>query len=331
MATTVSLSPSAAPRLFPKETLIKGQPAEIECVDIGGQTFSITRGPLTIVGLEDEWYEDVRNPEAVIAALREHRGLTPDLFTFWQRLPDLEPKYPYYREAEDIAVLPIKSYDHWLNHQLKGRTRNLVRKAEKEGVVVRETAYDDEFVRGMTAIFNEAPVRQGRPFWHYGKDAATVKDQFSRYIHREHMIAAYYKDEMIGVVMLGNAGRFGLTGQIISSLKHRDKATNNALIAKAVEVCANRGLEYLVYLFWSNDSLSEFKRRCAFERTSAPRYYVPLTLKGKVGLKLGAHRGWSGMLPAPVKARLKEWRGSWYAKRNAEAPATDQAGTDQRG
>jgi hypothetical protein len=182
-------------------------------------------------------------------------------------------------------------------------------------VVVRETSYDDAFVRGMTAIFNEAPVRQGRPFWHYGKDEATVRRQFSRYIHREHMIGAYYQDEMIGLVMLGNAGRFGLTGQIISSLKHRDKATNNALIAKAVDVCASRGLDYLVYLFWSNDSLSEFKRRCGFERTNAPRYFVPLTAKGKLGLKLGAHRGWSAMLPDRIRLPLKTLRASWYASR----------------
>ena len=323
MATTVSLSPSAAPRLFPKETLVKGQPAKIECVEILGQTFTITRGPLTIVGLEDDWYEDLQDPEAVIAMLREHAGLKPDVFTFWQRLPDLTPKYPYYQEWDEIAVLPITSYDHWLKNQLKGRTRNLIRKAEKEGVVVRETAYDDDFVRGMTAIFNEAPVRQGRPFWHYGKDEATVRRQFSRYIHREHMIGAYYQDEMIGLVMLGNAGRFGLTGQIISSLKHRDKATNNALIAKAVEVCADRGLEYLVYLFWSNDSLSEFKRRCGFERMAAPRYFVPLTAKGKLGLKLGAHRGWSAMLPQNLRLQLKQLRANWYARRDSARDARE--------
>ena len=39
----------------------------------------------------------------------------------------------------------------------------------------------------MTAIFNEAAIRQGRPFWHYGKDFETVKRQFSRYLAREHM------------------------------------------------------------------------------------------------------------------------------------------------
>jgi len=298
-------------RTFAKDTLIKGQPARVECVDIGGQTYSITRGPLTVVSLEDEWYEDVRDPEAVIATLREQSEFKPDIFTFWQRLPDLAPRYDFHCEWNDIAVLPA-NYDHWWNHQIKSRVRSLVRKSEKEGVVVRETSYDDDFVRGMTAIFNEAPVRQGRRFWHYGKDFETVKRQFSRYVQREHMIGAYYRDEMIGLIMLGNAGQFGLTGQIISSIKHRDKATNNALIAKAVEVCEKAGLKHLVYLFWGDDSLTEFKRRCGFERTAVPRYFVPLTAKGRLSVKVGAHRGWKAMVPKQIKTPLKRLRSSWY-------------------
>jgi len=315
---TIQTSPIVAPadasaiRPFSKETLVKGKPSQIECLELEGRTYQITRGAVTVVGLEDEWFEDVDDPGRVVALLREHSGFTPDIFTFWQRVPDVEPKYPFHLEWEDLAVLPLKGYDHWWNNQIKSRVRSQIRKSEKEGVVVRETTYDDAFVRGMTTIFNEAPIRQARPFWHYGKDVETVRRQFSRYVHREHMIAAYYKEEMIGLIMLGNAGRFGLTGQIISSLHHRDKGTNNALVAKAVEVCERLGLEYLVYLFWSEDSLSEFKRRCGFERTRVPRYYVPLTAKGRLALKLGLHKGWKAVLPGGVKARLKRLRASWY-------------------
>ena len=312
------LQDSHAPTVFAKDTLIKGQPSQIECVEIFGQTFTLTRGPVTVLALEDEWYEDVGDPAAVVDYLRAQSGLRPDLFTFWQRPPDLTPRYDYYQESDDIAVLPVKSYQHWWDTQIKSRVRSQIRKSEKEGLVVRETAYDDEFVRGMTAIFNEAPLRQGRPFWHYGKDVETVRQQFSRYLHREHMIGAYYQDQMIGLIMLGNAGRFGLTGQIISSLHHRDKGTNNALVAKAVEVCEKLGLEQLVYLFWSEDSLSEFKRRCGFERTPAPRYFVPLTWKGQAALRIGAHRGWKAIVPPRLKVSLKQLRTSWYEHRGAE-------------
>jgi hypothetical protein len=301
-------------RPFVKDTLINGVPSQITCAEILGQVYSVAAGPLTIVGLEDEWYEDVQDPAAVMRALRGNLAVTPDIFTFWQRVPDVTPRYPYYQEWEDLAVLPVRSYEHWWNQQIKSRVRNQIRKAEKDGLVVKETPFDDDFVRGMTRIFNEAPVRQGRRFWHYGKDFETVKRQFSRYVHREHMIGAYYHDEMIGFIMLGNAGRFGLLGQIISSLHHRDKAPNNALIAKAVEVCATNGLEHLVYLFWSDDSLSEFKRRCGFERVRIPRFYVPLTRKGSLGLRLGAHRGWKAMLPTRVKSHLKHLRQAWLER-----------------
>jgi len=314
MPTTQTIPYPETTGTFYKETLIKGQPARVECIDLLGQTYAVNRGPVTIVSLEDEWYEDVADPTAVVESLRAHPHVHADLFTFWQRLPNTEPMYQFHTEWEHIAVLPTTDHSQWFNNQIKSRLRTSIRKAEKEGLVVRETEYDDAFVRGMTAIFNESAVRQGRRFWHYGKDVETVRSQFSRYIHRECMIGAYYEGEMIGFVMLGDAGCFGLTGQIISSLKHRDKATNLALMSATVQACAARGFKYLVYLFWSDDSLSEFKRRCGFEKTAIPRFYVPLTWKGKLALKTGAHRGLKAMVPERIKVPLKQLRRSWYER-----------------
>lgn len=311
---TIPVSTPSCGASFAKETLIKGSSAQIECFRIADQTFSITRGAITVARLEDEWYEDVNDPAAVVEFLRDNPQVRPDIFTFWQRLPDLTPKYPFHLEWDQIAAVPTRSYEDWFNHQIKSRVRTSIRKAEKEGVVVKETVYDDAFVHGMTEIFNEAPIRQGTRFWHYGKDFATVKRQFSRFVDREYMIGAYYKGEMIGFIMLGNAGSFGLTGQIISSIKHRDKATNNALIAKAVEVCEQRRLSHLVYLFWNDGSLTEFKRRCGFEQTAVPRYYVPLSLRGKLALSCGVHRGWRTLIPKPMKASLKRLRTVWHSR-----------------
>jgi len=300
---------------FTRERLVGGRPVQIECFPIAGQTFSTDRELVTVVRLEDEWYEDVMDPEAVIRALRDSE-FKPDIFTFWQRLPDVEPKYSYHMEWESIAALPITSYDHWFDKQISSRTRNQIRKGKKEGLDVRESRYDDAFVRGATEIFNETPIRQGRRFWHYGKDFETIKKQFSKFLFREQLISAYYRDEMVGFVMLGNAGNYAITGQIISKISHRDKSTNNILIAKAVEVCAREQLPYLVYLFWTDDSLSEFKRRCGFEETKVPRYFVPLTRKGKLALKFGLHRGWKKAVPKQISDPLKKLRRRWYDLRS---------------
>lgn len=302
--------------VFTKETMIRGRPATVDCVELGGQVFAISRGPLTTVALEDEWYEDIADPHAVIDELRTRPGLKPDLFTFWQRMPNVDRMYSFHLEWQDLAVLPVSTYENWLKTQIKSRVRNLIRKAEKEGVTVKEASFDDDFVTGMTAIFNEAPVRQGRPFWHYGKDFATVKRQFSRFLFRERLIGAYYKGNMIGFMMLADAGRFALTGQIISSLRHRDRSPNNALIAMAVQVCEAQNFPHLIYLFWSDDSLAEFKRRCGFERISVPRYYVPLSWKGEIALKLGAHRGLRAMIPDEIRKSVKRLRGVWYGLRS---------------
>ena len=112
--------------------------------------------------------------------------------------------------------------------------------------------------------------------------------------------------------MLGNAGHYGVTGQIISAIKHRDKSTNNVLIAKAVELCEKKKLPWLVYLFWSADSLAEFKRRCGFIKTRIPRYFVPLTTRGTLALKMGVHRGWKEFIPPGIKKSLKQLRSRWY-------------------
>src|SRR4051794_7487958 len=124
---------------------------------------SVTGNLVKLGRLEQEWYEDVGDPAPIIAELSKGRSKA-DLFTFWQRLPDTTPRYPYYMEWDEIAALPITSYDDWWSNQIKSRTRGIVRKSAKMGVEVRETEYTDEFVRGMVSIFNEAPLRQGRPF-----------------------------------------------------------------------------------------------------------------------------------------------------------------------
>jgi hypothetical protein len=297
---------------FIRETLINGEPARMECLEFLGQTYALSRGVPTTVQLEDEWFEDVRDPKSVIAALKEG-SVCADIFTFWQRLPHTRPEFDFHREWESIAALPVTTFDHWWNKQIRPVTRNLIRKAEKKGVEVREARYDDEFVRGMTEIFNEVPVRQGRRFWHYGKDFETVKQQFSRYLFREDLLGAYFEDELIGFIMLADAGDYGSLGQIISKIGHRDKSPNNALIAKAVELCAKKRLPHLVYAYWGDGSLVDFKRHNGFAETRLPRYYVPLTRRGQLAITLGLHRGWKKLLPARLRGQLKSLRSRWLS------------------
>jgi hypothetical protein len=200
--------------------------------------------------------------------------------------------------------------------QIDSKTRNMVRKAEKKGVIVKPATFDDRFIQGMTAIFNETPIRQGRPFLHYGKDFETVKREFSRFLFREEIFGAYLAEELVGFIMLADAGRYAFLGQILSKIARRDLATNNALLAKAVQRCAEKGIPYLAYALWLDDGLGNFKRSNGFQRFDLPRYFVPLTQKGKLALKLGLHRGWTAVLPDPIRDRLKTLRKFWCGSRS---------------
>jgi Acetyltransferase (GNAT) domain len=281
-------------------------------MEVNGKRIIMEGKILRIASLEQDWCDELEDPEILIDALRKTAG-GPDILTFSQRLPDLQPKYAYRMAFDSMAALPIKSYSFWWEKQIERKARNKVRKAQKKGVVVRLTDFDDRLVHGMTSIFNETPIRQGRRFLHYGKDFETIKREFSRFLFREEIFGAYLGDELVGFIMLANGGKCAFLGQVISKIAHRDLAPTNALLAKAVERCAEKGFPYLVYAHWLDDSLGDFKRSNGFQRFDVPRYFVPLTKRGKLALKLGLHRGWRNAVPKPLKETLKNLRKRWYA------------------
>ena len=264
---------------------------------------------------QQEWFEDVENPETLIDELQKTKR-RPDILTFWQRLPDTKPKFSYTMERDSIAALPIKSYSFWWEKQIERKARNKVRKAQKNGVIVKPATFDDRFVQGITSIFNETPIRQGRHYLHYGKDFETVKREFSRFLFREEIFGAYLGEELVGFIMLADAGRYAFLGQIISKIAHRDLAPTNALLAKAVERCAEKRFPYLVYANWLDDSLGDFKRSNGFQRFDLPRYFVALTRRGELALKLGLHRGWKEAIPKQIRRPLKKLRRGWYDLRS---------------
>ena len=280
-------------------------------MEINGEKIMVEGKILRIAKLEQEWCDDAGDPKILADALRKTADV-PDILTFTQRLPDLEPQYGYQMELDALAVLPIKSYGFWWEKQIERQARNKIRKAQKKGVIVRPTDFDDKLIHGMTSIFNETPIRQGRHFLHYGKNFETIKRQFSRFLFREEIFGAYLGEELVGFIFLADAGRYAFLGQIISKIAYRDLAPNNALLAKAVERCAERGFPYLVYALWLDDSLGDFKRSNGFRRFDIPRYFVPLTKKGKLALKLGLHRGWKEAVPKQISRLLKKLRRRWY-------------------
>jgi len=245
-----------------------------------------------------------------------------DIFTFLQGLPETEPKFKYPMEWDNLAVVPVSTFENWWTKQISGKTRNMVKQAEKKGVEIREIPFDQKLVRGIWEIYNECPMRQGRHFPHFGKDLETVFRDEATYLDSSTFIGAFHGEELIGFIKLvtDEAGIQAGLMNILSKICHRDKAPTNALIAQAVKSCADRGIGNLVYANFSygnkqHDSLREFKERNGFQRVDIPRYYVPLTPLGWMALRTGFHHRLVDRIPDSIAEHLRAFRKNWYARR----------------
>jgi len=303
---------------------VKGETVLVPSVEIDGRTLVVTGRWLKTATVRDEDLlegETVATPESFTQRLSASQ-LSPDLFTFGQRLPDTAPRYNYHTEWDNLAVIPITTYANWWDHRIEPSVRRAVRKAAKSGIVVKVIELDDTLVRGIVNINNETPVRQGKPFWHFHKSFEAVKEEHSTYADRNAFLGAYYQNELIGYIRITYVNRTAHIIQILSKVHHFDKRPTNALLAKAVEFCEETKMSYLVYCNYvysdPSSSLTEFKRRSGFEKVLVPRYYIPLTNRGKVALSLGLHRGLRHALPQSLVARAVRLRNHWYERKIAK-------------
>jgi hypothetical protein len=311
-----------------EEINVKGKRVAVDSIVIDGKPIVVTGNLLKIARIKDELCDDgVQNPESIINELKRIRRA--DIFTFDQKLPESEPKFKYYFEWDNFAVLQIKGFEYWWKEQIHNDARRMVRKAEKNGVVVKVVPFNDELVRGIKGIYDESPMRQGKPFWHYKKHLNTIKEDNLPFLERSEFIGAYCNNELIGFEKIIYTGNRADPTQLISKIKDRDKSPTNALVAKSVEVCAQKGISYLTYgkFFYGNkdaDSLLEFKKRNGFEKVDIPRYYIPLTLKGGIALKLRLYREPIELLPSFLVNILLKVRAKFYSLRHSNDVKTFQ-------
>jgi hypothetical protein len=216
----------------------------------------------------------------------------------------------------------LSSFENWWNKQIGFKGRNKAKQAEKRGVILREVSFDDELVRGIWQIYNECPIRQGKPFSHFGKDLETVRREEVTYLESSIFIGAFLEGRLIGFVKLlcDETGTQAGLLNIVSMIAHRDKSPTNALVVEAVRACTKRNIPHLVYSNFAygnkqQDSLSDFKERNGFQRVEVPRYYVPLSRLGAAALSMGLHHKFTERLPESWTAKLREYRNAWYSRK----------------
>lgn len=273
-----------------------------------------------ILQFKEEWDIDVDDPEAVIKKIKA-LGIKADIFSFQQRLPYSKPYFNYYMEWDNVAAIPISTYEHWLKHQVSHNSRKKLGLAKRKNVDVRICEFNDDFIINQLEIYNESPIRQNKPDKHYGITFDKAKAANATFLDRAVFLGAFHKDEMIGFLKIVDAGRFYRTMGIMGKIAHRDKAPMNLLVAKAIEICAQKGVPFLTYAKYDygklgGDTFQDFKKNLGFEHILLPRYYVPLTTFGKIALGLNLHKRPVELLPTKLVRLLLLLRDRWYSRKS---------------
>jgi hypothetical protein len=311
-----SVSPSGSHSI---EISVRGKWRRVPAVEAYGQTIAVSGKWIKIASVQDEEYmeTEVLNPEGCIQKIKEQSHvLHADIFSFAQKLPSLTPRYQYPMELASVAVARTDSFKDWWE-ALPQVSRKNVRRSQKRGVVIEVKGFDADVIKGICEVQNESPMRQGRPYHHYGKSLEQVRRDHGSFADRSDFICAYSENRFIGFLKLVYHGNIASVLQVNSMAADYDKRPSNALLAKAVELCEARGVSYLTYGLFNygnkgDTSIREFKVRNGFGEMMVPTYFVPLTVWGRFCVKTRLYRGLLGILPKSVLSAALKARSKWY-------------------
>ena len=323
-----ALNPGMTQSSKPVEMRVKGRWVSVPVIEVNGDQLT-TRGKwLRIARIRGEEMreKELDNPEVYLTALRndKDRILKADIFSFAQKLPATQPRYPYPIEWESVAAIPLVSFKQWWEG-LPQESRKNVRRSQKRGVMIRVDEFDDKLIEGIRGVNDDSPMRQGMKNAYYGLTPEETRKRYSEFVGRCDFICAYVGEEMIGFLHLVYCGHVAAILNLTPKPSHFDKRPSNALVAKAVEICEARGISHITYGLYNygnkrDSPLREFKIRNGFKEILLPRYFVPITNWGRLCMKARLHRGLIGNLPSSVISAGIRARSLWFEFKNSQTP-----------
>lgn len=274
------------------------------------------RGWLPRIGyIDGEFFTFPANPLSLLERVAHY---PVDIFTFILHPAVTGVAYKYPCDPETLAIVRLSTFDHWWKKQAQYSVRKQVNKSERGGVQLQEEPLTEELLEAVHQIYNEVPIRQGRRFPYYGISMERVRQMTSTFPNRSIFLTARWNGRIIGFIKLVTQGDYATILHILSLVAHRDKSPTNALLACAVRTCCDRDISLLSYGRFNygkkgHDGLQEFKITHGFECVTIPRYYVPLTFRGRIALRLGLHHPLREKIPGNIARAFLNIRSKWYA------------------
>lgn len=174
------------------------------------------------------------------------------------------------------------------------KTRNMVTSSLRAGAKAECVEKMSETTCAQVLrIFKETPFREGRFFpGYYTWTSCRVRNVF-RTNEENVSVIATWKGKVVGVSRVRFNDQVAALGQLMSSVEARRgcRGISNLMIAKLVELLAERGVRYLVYgKFGVIPSLDRFKLSNGFRPVTVNYNYVLLSAKARGLAALGLHR-----------------------------------------
>ena len=176
------------------EISVRGKKVTVSSTQVNGRTVVVTGKWLKLAVVKDEELVEgglFKDPHLFISALSAS-SVRVDIFSFGQNVADTQPRYRFPLEWDNNAVVVTTSFLDWWG-KIPQEARKNARRAVKRGVTVRITTFDDELVRGIKAIYDETPIRQGRRFWHFEKDFESIKEENATYPDRSEFMELIFR------------------------------------------------------------------------------------------------------------------------------------------
>ena len=303
------------------EVRVRGRWIAVPAVNVSGRKLIALGTWLRIARVrgEEMMERELGDPEVYLKTLNHNetkKTLRADIFTFTQKLPNIQPVYDYPMEFESVAAIHLISFEAWWNG-LPQETRKNVRRSQKRGVQLRITDFDDDLIQGIQEINDETPLRQGMPNGYYGKSFEETKKLYGEFVGRCDFVCAYLGNELLGFLHLVYRGEVASILNLTTKPSHFDKRPANALMAYAIQLCEKKSISYITYGLYNygnkhDHPLRTFKIRNGFGQVLVPRYFVPLTPWGRVCMRVKLHRGLIGIFPPFVITAFLRARLQWY-------------------
>src|SRR5208283_5106927 len=135
------------------EIKIKGKTVRVPSARIDGKTVVVRGKWFMMAAVQDEeWLSgEVDEPAFFVEQIKQKR-MKADVFTFCQKLPHIEPEHPYYMEWDNVAAIPVTTFQEWWEKRLPQVTRKSIRRGFKRDVVASVCEFNDDLVHGIIEI-----------------------------------------------------------------------------------------------------------------------------------------------------------------------------------